>query len=115
MNKYILRKNERKVIKYTLSKVNGKFANQLTPLEISRDKNKYGKLRKTAILEKLPIEQWTKNELLDLIEKYDIYFIILSALNKNSENPKKILPISLYVNKGEYKRLEEEYEEYRKD
>lgn len=115
MNKYILRKNERKVIKYTLSKVKGKFKNKLTPLEIVRNKKKYGKLRKSYILEKLPIQKWTKDELLDLIEAYDIYFIVLSALNKNSLEPKKILPISLYVSKGEYTRLAEEYEEYKKE
>lgn len=80
----------------------------LTKEEEKLYKNKYSKLRKVSILRNLPYEEWTKEELLDLIEEHDFYIMI-----ENSKRRTRYLSISEFATNGEYERYSL-FEEYRK-
>lgn len=80
----------------------------LTEEEEKLYKSKYSKLRKVSILRNLPYEEWTKEELLDLIEEYDFYIMI-----ENSKRKTRYLSISEFATNGEYERYSL-FEEYRK-
>lgn len=84
------------------------FEDELTEEEQKYYKNKYGKLRKVSILKNLPYEEWSKEELLDLIEEHDFYIMI-----ENSKNKTKYFSISDFATNGEYERYSL-FEEYRK-
>lgn len=84
------------------------FEDELTEKEKKYYKNKYRKLRKVSILRNLPYEEWTKEELLDLIEEYDFYIMI-----ENSKRKTRYLSISEFATNGEYERYSL-FEEYRK-
>lgn len=71
-------------------------------------KSKYSKLRKVSILRNLPYEEWTKEELLDLIEEHDFYIMI-----ENSKRKTRYLSISEFATNGEYERYSL-FEEYRR-
>lgn len=80
----------------------------LTEEEEKLYKSKYSKLRKVSILRNLPYEEWTKEELLDLIEEHDFYIMI-----ENSKRKTRYLSISEFATNGEYERYSL-FEEYRK-
>lgn len=84
------------------------FEDELTEEEKEYYKNKYRKLRKVSILRNLPYEEWTKEELLDLIEEHDFYIMI-----ENSKRKTRYLSISEFATNGEYERYSL-FEEYRK-
>lgn len=84
------------------------FEDELTEEEKKYYKNKYRKLRKVSILKNLPYEEWTKEELLDLIEEHDFYIMI-----ENSKRKTRYLSISEFATNGEYERYSL-FEEYRK-
>lgn len=84
------------------------FEDELTEEEKKYYKNKYSKLRKVSILKKLPYEEWSKEELLDLIEEHDFYMMI-----QNSKNKTRYFSISDFATNGEYERYSL-FEEYRK-
>lgn len=71
-------------------------------------KNKYKNLRKVSILKNIPFEEWSKEELLDLIEEHDFYIMI-----ENSKNKTRYFSISDFATNGEYERYSL-FEEYRK-
>lgn len=60
---------------------------------------KYSKLRKISTLMKLPFEKWTKKELLDLIEEYELWYILRLGYNKS------VFRISKFVYYGEYEKF----------
>lgn len=74
---------------------NGKIEEHWSKYDIM----KYRKLRKISILMELPFEKWTKRELLDLIQEYDLWYMIQLAYNKS------ICRISKFVYYGEYERF----------
>ena len=80
----------------------------LTEEEEKLYKSKYSKLRKVSILRNLPYEEWTKEELLDLIEEHDFYIMI-----ENSKRKTRYLSISEFATNGEYERYSL-FEEYRR-
>ena len=84
------------------------FEDELTEEEKKYYKYKYRKLRKVSILRNLPYEEWTKEELLDLIEEHDFYIMI-----ENSKRKTRYLSISEFATNGEYERYSL-FEEYRK-
>ncbi|MBE5820881.1 MAG: hypothetical protein E7310_08820 [Clostridiales bacterium] len=84
------------------------FDDELTEEEKKYYKNKYSKLRKVSILKNLPYEEWSKEELLDLIEEHDFYMMI-----QNSKNKTRYFSISDFATNGEYERYSL-FEEYRK-
>jgi len=84
------------------------FEDELTEEEKMYYKNKYSKLRKVSILKNLPYEEWSKEELLDLIEEHDFYMMI-----QNSKNKTSYFSISDFTTNGEYERYSL-FEEYRK-
>lgn len=84
------------------------FEDELTEEEKMYYKNKYSKLRKVSILKNLPYEEWSKEELLDLIEEHDFYMMI-----QNSKNKTRYFSISDFATNGEYERYSL-FEEYRK-
>ena len=84
------------------------YEEELTEEEKKYYKNKYRKLRKVSILRNLPYEEWTKEELLDLIEEHDFYIMI-----ENSKRKTRHLSISEFATNGEYERYSL-FEEYRK-
>ena len=84
------------------------FEDELTEEEQKYYKNKYSKLRKVSILKNLPYEEWSKEELLDLIEEHDFYIMI-----ENSKNKTRYFSITDFATNGEYERYSL-FEEYRK-
>lgn len=81
----------------------------LTRFEIKKIKKKYKNLRKAKILSKLPLEQWTKKELIDLIEVYSEYIFWVSGFNRY-----KIKTLDNYIYQGLYEK-HSLYEEFRKN
>lgn len=88
---------------------NGQIADNLSRREKKEFKEKYKNLRKTKILKKLPLRQWTKEELIDLIDMYSVYILIVAGLREYN-----IETLYNYIYKGSYER-HSLYEEYRKD
>ena len=59
------------------------------------------RLRKISTLEKLPFSQWSKWELVDLIEEYNMFYLLCCKLYKN-EAP---LSIPEFVYSGRYEAV----------
>ncbi len=110
---------ERKfTMRYTAENFN--FDNdEWTAEEEKRLRRKYQKLRKIAVLEKLPFSEWTKEELITLIYDYNAYSaLVLGKIRMKTGKRtallrKRLRPISLFVRSGAYKKLFEQDEEYR--
>lgn len=62
------------------------------------EKEQFKKLRKISILKEIPFRQWTKWELVDLIEEYNLFYILHCKTFKNEEP----LSISEFVYTGKY-------------
>ena len=69
-------------------------------------KESYSNIRKIEILEKLPFEEWTKDELIEVIINFSLY--------KNAGGLEDYInTIPEYVKVGIYKRNEKDFEEYK--
>lgn len=80
---------------------------EMTDEEIVQDLNEsYANIRKIEILEKLPFEKWTKDELIELIIDFRIY-------ESADSLPIYINTIPEYVRIGEYRRDESCFEEHK--
>lgn len=77
----------------------GKIEDNMSKYEIREYRRKYSDLRKISNLMKLPFEKWTKNELVNLIEEYDLYYMIQLGFHKRTTR------ISKFVYSGEFERF----------
>lgn len=80
---------------------------ELTEEEEKSYREKYGHLRKVSILSKIPIEEWTKEELLNLIDEYELYCRIQTEVKKE-----KAMLFTTFILSGEYERMSV-FEEYK--
>lgn len=79
----------------------------MTDEEIEEElKEGYANIRKIEVLEKLPFEEWTKNELLEAITS----FILRKCAGSL---PTYINTIPEYVRVGRYRKNEKDFEEYK--
>lgn len=85
------------------------YLEPLSKKEERKIKKRFNKLRKAKILKHIPLEKWSKKELLDLIDMYFIYILVTSALN----DYKKIETIYGYIKNGKYENYSK-FEKYRR-
>lgn len=79
----------------------------MTDEEIEKElKESYTNIRKIEVLEKLPFEEWTKDELLEAITSFSLYKCAGSL-------PTYINTMPEYVRVGRYRKNEKDFEEYK--
>ena len=82
-----------------------KNTNELTVEEqILQLKKSFANIRKISILEKLPFQDWTKDELLELLIEFDLW-----KLGKLAG----LTTIKKFVKDGTYRKREQDFEEYK--
>lgn len=96
-------KNTKKYFSY------GQISDNLSMREKRDNKKKYGVLRKAKILKELPLEEWTKEELIDLIEMYSMYVYMVAGFNGYN-----IVSLYRYIYNGRYEE-DSWFEELRKN
>lgn len=64
----------------------------------------YKNYRKIEILEQLPLVKWTKNELLDMLIKFDLLKLAKTL---------RSIDLDEFIKNGEYKHIEIDFEEYK--
>ncbi len=79
----------------------------MTDEEIEKElKESYANIRKIEVLEKLPFEEWTKDELIEVIINFSLYKCACNLEHYINTIPE-------YVRVGIYKRNQNELEEYK--
>ena len=79
----------------------------MTDEEIEKElKESYANIRKIEVLEKLPFEEWTKDELIEVIINFSLYKCACNLEHYINTIPE-------YVRVGIYKRNQSELEEYK--